>query len=110
MFKIKSAPFLFACSIAWLCHMSSHTVIATFNNSNENLLKLKNNNLKIYKCDQSNIENINSLKDYVNNIPINIIINNAGVWGGINQSFNEIDYENFQEAININAVSVLKPS
>ena len=86
----------------------NNTVIATFNNNNENLLKLKNNNLKIYKCDQSNIENINSLKDYVNNIPINIIINNAGVWGGINQSFNEIDYENFQEAININAVSVLK--
>ena len=88
----------------------NNTVIATFNQSNENLLKLKSDNLEICQCDQSDIENINKLKDYIKKFPINIIINNAGVWGGINQNFNNIDYDNFLKAININAISILKLS
>ncbi len=87
-----------------------NSVIATYNETNDNLLKIKNDNLKIYQCDQSIIENINKLKEYILNTPINIIINNAGTWGGKNQSFNNIDYENFSKAININAVSILKLS
>ena len=85
-------------------------VFATYNQSNDNLLKLKGDNLKLCQCDQSDLNNINKLKDYISNIPINIIINNAGIWGGKNQSFNKIDYENFLKASNINAISILKIS
>ena len=88
----------------------NNTVIATFNQNNENLLKLKSDNLKICQCDQSDIENINKLEDYIKKFPINIIINSAGVWGGVNQNFNNIDYENFLRTININAISILKLS
>jgi len=38
------------------------------------------------------------------------LINNAGTWGGKNQNFNEIDYENFLKASNINAISILRLS
>jgi len=85
-------------------------VIATYNESKDNLLKIKNDDLKICQCDQSIIENINKLKEYIVNTPINIIINNAGTWGGKNQIFNNIDYKNFARAININAISILKLS
>lgn len=88
----------------------NNTVIATYNLNNENLLKLKCKNLKIYQCDQSDIKNLDKLEDYIKNISINIIINNAGVWGGKNQNFNNIDYENFFKAININALSILRLS
>ena len=76
-----------------------NSVIATYNESKDNLLKIKNDDLKICQCDQSIIENINKLKEYIVNTPINIIINNAGTWGGKDQSFN-----------NINAISILKLS
>lgn len=85
-------------------------VFATYNKTNDNLLKLKSNNLKICQCDQSQLDNIEKLKDHVKDIPINIIINNAGIWGGKNQNFNKIDYENFLKTSNINAISILKLS
>ena len=87
-----------------------NSVIATYNETNDNLLKIKNDNLRICQCDQSIIENISKLKEFILNTPINIIINNAGIWGGKNQSFNNIDYEHFSRAININAISILKLS
>ena len=40
-------------------------VFATYNKTNDNLLKLKSNNLKICQCDQSQLDNIEKLKDHV---------------------------------------------
>ena len=88
----------------------NHFVLATYNNKNENLIKLGGKNLKICQCDQSKIENIDFLINHIKNKPINILINNAGTWGGKNQNFNEIDYENFLKASNINAISILRLS
>lgn len=85
-------------------------VLATFNNNKENLLKLGDNNLIICKCDLSNIENIENLKNHIKDKSINIIINNAGIWGGEKQNFNQLDYENFVISSNINAISILKIS
>lgn len=83
-------------------------VLATYNKDCENLNKLSNNNLQICQCDQSKIENIDVIINLIKNKPVNIIINNAGVWGGKNQNFNQIDYDNFVSASNINAISILK--
>ncbi len=83
-------------------------VLATYNKDSENLKKLPHNNLQICQCDQSKIENIDAIINLIKDKPINIIINNAGVWGGKNQNFNQIDYGNFVYASNINAISILK--
>ena len=52
-------------------------VLATFNKNKENLLKLGDNNLIICKCDLSNIENIENLKNHIKDKSINIIINKS---------------------------------
>lgn len=88
----------------------NNKIFATFNQNNENLLKLRNNNLKIIQCDQSEIENIEKLKKFLRNEKINIIINNAATWGGNEQGYNNTNYENFHRAINVNALSILKLS
>ena len=85
-------------------------IFATYNERNDNLIKLNNKNLTVFNCDQSKIENIEKFKDFISDKPINIIINNAGIWGGNRQNFNDIDYDNFNKAININAISIIKIS
>ena len=61
-----------------------------------------------FQCDQSKIGNIDNLKNFIKDKPINVVINNAGTWGGQNQNFNNIDYENFTTALNVNAISIIK--
>ena len=83
-------------------------VIATFKRDNKNLKKINDLKLKVCECDQSDLKNIDNLIEHVKEIPINIIINNAGVWGGDKQNFNDINYDDFVSASNINAISIIK--
>ena len=57
----------------------NNTVYATFNKSSENLIKIKNKNLFLIKCDHSNLEEIDNIKNIILQKPINLIINNAAV-------------------------------
>ncbi len=86
----------------------NNKVIATFKQNNDNLLKLDNKNLSLCKCDQSNLQNIDNLIKYVKDTPINVVINNAGIWGGERQNFNNLNYKDFISASNINAISIIK--
>lgn len=88
--------------------MLDYFVIATFNKRKDNLVKLKVDNLEICQCDQSQIENIDELIKFIKNIPINVIINNAAISGGKNQDFFGIDFKQFVNATNVNAISILK--
>ena len=84
-------------------------VFATYRERKENLLKIKNKDLKLIKCDNNNLSQIESISDFSSKRPINIIINNAGIWGQQNQSsLSEITYEDFKNTIMINALSALK--
>ena len=83
-------------------------VIATYKQNNLNLLKIKNQKLILCECDQSNIQNTENLTQYVKENTVNVIINNAGVWGGDKQNFNNINYEDFVSASNINAISIIR--
>jgi|TARA_B110000444_G_scaffold243797_1_gene262615 short-subunit dehydrogenase len=87
----------------------NNNVFATYNNNKENLLKIKNVNLKIIKCNQENFTEIDLINDHLDNSPINLIINNVGIWGPQNQdSIENINYEDFKNTIMVNALSVLK--
>lgn len=83
-------------------------VFATYNNDKENLSKIDNDNLKYFKCNQSDIFEIDTIKDVIINKPIEIIINNVGVWGQQNQELENINYSEFKDTIMTNALSVLK--
>jgi short-subunit dehydrogenase len=83
-------------------------VFATYNNNKENLSKIDNDNLKYFKCNQSDISEIDIIKDVIINKPIEIIINNVGVWGQQNQELENINYSKFKDTIMTNALSVLK--
>jgi short-subunit dehydrogenase len=87
---------------------SKNSVSATYNQNKDNLAKIKEKDLEIFQCDQSKIENVDNLKNLIKDKPINVIINNAGIWGGQNQNFNNIDYENFTATLNVNAISIIK--
>lgn len=88
----------------------NNKVYATFNKNSCNLIKIKNKNLFLIKCDQSNLKSINQLKKIFIKNQINTIINNACFAGGDKQNFYNIDYKKFNKALTVNMMSVLKIS
>ena len=66
--------------------------------------------LDIYRLDISNFEMIEELSNTLKNIPIDILINNAGVYGGNNNSFQNIDYQDWSSTFKVNCMSALKIS
>ena len=87
----------------------NNNVFATYNKNLNNLVKLKTDNLKLMKCDNSNFQEIESLKDFIYDQNINIIINNVGIWGQENQdNIENIDCDDFIKTLTINAISIVK--
>ena len=87
---------------------NNNLVFATYRERCDKLLSIKNKNLKIISCNQECLDEINNIKDFINNIPINILINNTGIWGSQNQDLEDLDYKMFEKTLRINALSSLK--
>jgi len=88
-------------------------VIATCRNPNqaEDLKTLSNNfsNIFIEEMDVTDLGEITHLAQKYKNIPIDILINNAGILGNLTkQSFGELDYELFQQVMAVNTFGPLK--
>jgi len=88
-------------------------VIATCRNPNqaEDLKTLSNNfsNIFIEEMDVTDLEEITHLAQKYKNIPIDILINNAGILGNLTkQSFGELDYELFQQVMAVNTFGPIK--
>ncbi|MDY6820976.1 MAG: SDR family oxidoreductase [Deferribacterota bacterium] len=76
-----------------------------------NMLSKNMNNIKILKLDLDNFDNIENLKYELNNTNIDILLNNAGIYGDpIGQEFGKINYESFNNALKINLLAPLKLS
>ena len=71
----------------------------------EHASKLKNCNLEVFKQDVSKQEDINALKAYLNSVPVDLLINNAGIMGGTNQSFGNIDYDTWEQVLSTNLLA-----
>ncbi|MEC9376269.1 MAG: SDR family oxidoreductase [Pseudomonadota bacterium] len=88
-------------------------IIATARKPNKadalNLLAENNSNIKVEKLDVTDHENIIALaKKYVD-IPIDILLNNAGIGGGVeNQLFGKMDYETFDQVMAVNVKGPIK--
>tara|TARA_B100000579_G_scaffold369342_1_gene330739 strand:- start:217 stop:909 length:693 start_codon:yes stop_codon:yes gene_type:complete len=88
---------------------SGDDVIATYRNedSSFDLIKMSNerSNLKLLQLDVSSNKSLNSFAENLGNLPIDIFINNAGVYGPRNSSFGNVDEENWMPAIKVNAIA-----
>tara|TARA_Y100000590_G_scaffold145991_1_gene167845 strand:- start:2026 stop:2718 length:693 start_codon:yes stop_codon:yes gene_type:complete len=84
-------------------------VIATYRseNSSIDLFEMGNerSNLKLLQLDVSSNKSLDSFAENLGNSPIDIFINNAGVYGPRNSSFGNVDEENWIPAIKINAIA-----
>ena len=90
-----------------LLHQKNY-VLAIYNKNNDKLLQIEHQNLKIFSCNLSDLNEVEKISTFIKNISINIIINCAGSFGGNKQNFDNIDYENLFSVIKVNAVSCLK--
>jgi len=86
-------------------------VIATYRNeeSSFDLIKMSNerSNLKLLQLDVSSNKSLNSFAGNLGDSPIDIFINNAGVYGPRNSSFGNVNEENWIPAIKVNAIAPL---
>jgi len=84
-------------------------VIATYRNENSSmdLIEMGNerSNLKLLQLDVTSNKSLNSFAENLGDSPIDIFINNAGVYGPRNSSFGNVDEENWIPAIKINAIA-----
>lgn len=63
---------------------------------------------EIIQLDVTNDKDIESLKQTLNNRPIDLLVNNAGVNGEKNVTIGNITRENFVNLLNVNCISVVK--
>ena len=71
--------------------VNENNVLAFVNNNSDQAEKIKTNNLSIFKCDFSNINNLNSFEQNIISFKPNIIINCAAIFG---------DQINIEEVVN----------
>lgn len=73
------------------------------------LLDLKKNhkNIEIFKLDVGESNSIQDLANQLKNTPIDILFNNAAVWGPHNQSFGSIDPNDWIEVFKVNTIAPL---
>ena len=88
--------------------LHNNILYATYNTNDENLNNIKSSNLKVIRCNNENFEDLENLKRYLLNLPINIIINNAGVRGQQNQdAIEDINSNNLISTLKINSISII---
>jgi short-subunit dehydrogenase len=73
-------------------------------------LELKELADEVIQLDVTNDHDIESLKQTLNNRPIDLLVNNAGVSGEQGVTIGNVDRENFIHVLNVNCISVVKLS
>ena len=86
-------------------------VIGTYRNSenSDELIQMgeDHDSLKTYTLDVSSGKSLEDFPNQLGEIPIDIFINNAGVFGPRNSTFNNVDEKNWIPVLRINAVAPL---
>ena len=86
----------------------NNKVFVTYRNNSENLDKINNKNLTLIKCDQKNLSEIENIKKEITDVPINLLINNAGIFGPPEQKLETLNFNDFKDALMVNSLSGLK--
>ena len=89
----------------------NYQVIGTYRNENtsgEFISMSRNlNNLKVYSLDVSSDQSLKDFSSKLGETPIDIFINNAGVYGPRDSSFNNVDEKNWIPAFQTNTIAPL---
>jgi len=67
-----------------------------------------NSNITIYRLDVSDHNAIEQLAEKLKGKAIDILLNNAGIYGKTPASFGNLDYENWEEVLRINTIAPIK--
>ena len=86
----------------------NNKVFATYRNNSENLDKIKNENLFLIKCDLKKLTDIENISKEISGLPINLLVNSAGVFGPGEQKLETLDFNDFQDTMMVNSFSGLK--
>lgn len=65
-------------------------------------------NLTIHTLDVSNFEQISSLKNTIGDLPIDVLFNNAGIYGNEANHLGHLDTEAWLETFKVNVISPMK--
>ena len=89
--------------------LEKNKVFSIYKNDSTNLDKIKNDNLYKIQCNLVNDNDIEKLRTIFKDNNINILINNASIFGPHDQQGLEtINFEDFYDAFKINSLSILK--
>lgn len=83
-------------------------LFAIYNNNFSSLSKIINSNLICIKCDLMNLNNYVEIEKLILKNDVDLIFNCAGQYGSINQSIEDIDFNNFVNILKLNSLSILK--
>ena len=84
---------------------NNNFILAFVSNNDENVKNIKNENIKIIKCDFKDITKLENLDNEIKNFKPNILINCAAKFGPQNQSLDEVRIADFVDIFNINALA-----
>ena len=89
--------------------LENNKVFSIYKNNSTNLDKIKNDNLYKIQCNLVHDNDIEKLRTIFEDNNINILINNASIFGPQDQqSLETISFKDFYEAFKINSLSTLK--
>jgi len=69
-----------------------------------------NSTLSIHQLDVANPESVKKLSLALLEQPIDLLINNAGIYGGERQSFGDIDYDQWKQVLDVNTLGPYRVS
>ena len=69
-----------------------------------------NSTLSIHQLDVANPESVKKLSLALLEHPIDLLINNAGIYGGERQSFGDIDYDQWKQVLDVNTLGPYRVS
>ena len=69
-----------------------------------------NSKLSIHELDVGNPESVKKLSLALSEQPIDLLINNAGIYGGERQSFGDIDYGQWKQVLEVNTLGPYRVS
>lgn len=85
------------------CCRNPHNAESLFN-----IAKLSNGQISVHIADMQELSTIQALSYELRNDPIDILINNAGVYGSDKNKFGTVDADSWLQAFQVNSIAPLK--